>query len=492
MSRKQKTRSQPPSGAAVASPPAPPRELPSSSSASKPAPKTWLETVGRQVMQALGSLQLAVILLSIFVLVLIVGTMLESWYSAELAQELVYHAWWFSLLLFLLGVNIFFAAVKKWPWKKYQTGFLITHLGLLVMLTGGIVTSISHTDATLVLIDTSNPAVTEDPRVLDNIGLLRQSGSTIALRDDADIVIKEYKLKRPTEGGRAEPYVAAETKFRFAPGSFVWKTEPDDYGYPKMHPLVAFFGALAHPLPRHWEADLGDGARLRVIAFYPNVKPKRGNVPRDDIHAGVNRRTDYEPDLDIPIGMTRDGLKPAARCRLSLGKDHVDFWLPQNATTTQHVGQRVFTIEYAQRIDKLPFELKLLRAEMTTDKGTQSAASYTSWVQLTDPEKGIFEKDYMITMNEPLEYRGFKVYQSTYGSITQSLGITDPANGRPVSYSGFTVGRDPGLWLKYLGSIMLALGIATMFYMRAYFFKPRVKHPDAGASSAAASASGST
>jgi len=491
MSRKQKTRSQPPSGAAIASPPTPSRALSTASATDKPAPRTWLETVGRQVMQALGSLQLAVILLSVFVLVLIVGTMLESWYSAELAQELVYHAWWFSLLLFLLGVNIFFAAVKKWPWKKYQTGFLITHLGLLVMLTGGIVTSISHTDATLVLIDTSNPAVTEDPRVLDNIGLLRQSGNTIALRDDADIVIKEYKLKRLGEGGRAEPYVAAETRFRFAPGSFVWKAEPDDYGYPKTHPLVAFFGALAYPLPRHWEADLGDGARLRIIAFYPNVKPKRSNVPRDDVHAGVNRRTDYEPDMEIPIGMTRDGLKPAARCRLSLGKDQVDFWLPQNSTTTQHVGQRVFTIEYAQRIDKLPFELKLLRAEMTTDKGTQSAASYTSWVQLTDPEKGIFEKDHMITMNEPLEYRGYKVYQSTYGSITQSLGITDPANGRPVSYSGFTVGRDPGLWLKYLGSIMLALGIATMFYMRAYFFKPRIKHPDAGTSPAEASASGS-
>jgi hypothetical protein len=113
---------------------------------------------------------------------------------------------------------------------------------------------------------------------------------------------------------------------------------------------------------------------------------------------------------------------------------------------------------------------------MTADKGTQSAASYTSWVQLTDEEQGIHEKDCMVTMNEPLEHRGYKVYQSTYGSITQTLGITDPSNDRPVSYSGFTVGRDPGLRLKYLGSIMLAAGIACMFYMRAYFFKPRVKH----------------
>ena len=37
----------------------------------------------------------------------------------------------------------------------------------------------------------------------------------------------------------------------------------------------------------------------------------------------------------------------------------------------------------------------------------------------------------------------------------------------------FTVADDPGLFCKYLGSFLLVLGIATMFYMRAYFFKPR-------------------
>ena len=483
MSRKHKGRhqSQPArtSAAAVAPPPVPPEPLP------KPAEKTWLEQMHRRLMNALGSIQLAVILLSLFVLVLIIGTMLESWYSAQLAQELVYHAWWFSLLLFLLGLNIFFAAVKKWPWKKYQTGFLITHLGLLVMLAGGIVTSISHTDATLALIDTSNPAVTEHPSVVEAIGVLRQSGDTIALHGDADIVVKEYRLRDSQAGGRPEPYVVSEARFRFAPGSFVWKVEPDEYGYPRMDPLVAFLGLLAHPLPKHYEVDLGNGARLRVIAFYPNVKPKRAAMPDDAVHAGLRRQTDYEPDLEIPTGMTREGLKPAARCRLSLGKEKVDFWLPQNSSTTRHIGDRVFAFTYAQREQKLPFELKLLRAEMTTDKGTQSAASYTSWVQLTDRERGIVEKDCMITMNQPLEYRGYKVYQSTYGSLTQTLGMTDPANGRPVSYSGFTVGRDPGLWLKYLGSIMLALGIATMFYMRAYFFKPRIRHPEAKPNAAA-------
>ncbi|RDJ93785.1 hypothetical protein B4Q13_19495, partial [Lacticaseibacillus rhamnosus] len=85
----------------------------------------------------LGSLQLAVIGLSIFASSVMLGTLMEHWYSTKIAQELVYKAWWFIGLLLLLSCNIFFAAAKKWPWKKHQTGFVITHIGLLLMLFGG-------------------------------------------------------------------------------------------------------------------------------------------------------------------------------------------------------------------------------------------------------------------------------------------------------------------------------------------------------------------
>ena len=39
--------------------------------------------------------------------------------------------------------------------------------------------------------------------------------------------------------------------------------------------------------------------------------------------------------------------------------------------------------------------------------------------------------------------------------------------------SWLTVNYDPGRGLKYFGSMMIVAGIATMFYMRAYFFARR-------------------
>src|SRR5947209_4818668 len=74
----------------------------------QPAPQRfWLEAVVVRAARWLGSLQMAVVLLSLFALVLAVGTVVESWYSDKVAKDLVYRTWWFNLLLFLIGINIF-------------------------------------------------------------------------------------------------------------------------------------------------------------------------------------------------------------------------------------------------------------------------------------------------------------------------------------------------------------------------------------------------
>jgi cytochrome c biogenesis protein ResB len=116
----------------------------------------------------------------------------------------------------------------------------------------------------------------------------------------------------------------------------------------------------------------------------------------------------------------------------------------------------------------LGFELELTRAESLVDPGTNSPATYSSFVKLTDEQAGVKGEDHWITMNEPLDYRGYKVYQSSF--------VTDDEtdNGKAVHLSGFTIGRDPGLWFKYIGTAMIGLGIVTMFWMKAYINNPKV------------------
>src|SRR5262249_3505875 len=153
-------------------------------------------------------------------------------------------------------------------------------------------------------------------------------------------------------------------------------------------------------------------------------------------------------------------------CKLSAGAESKELWIPLEGITRVEVAGKMYQIGFAQKRRNLDFEINLLRAEQTNAPGTNMAATYTSFVQLTDEKRGIKGEDHVITMNQPLSHGGYKLYQSGY----LFLGLDWEGNQRPVSRSVFTVGRDPGMWLKYLGSTMLALGIVCMFYMKAYFF----------------------
>ncbi len=153
-------------------------------------------------------------------------------------------------------------------------------------------------------------------------------------------------------------------------------------------------------------------------------------------------------------------------------------WIPLNRRVTYALTGNLdgipvnepFLITFGNKVEQLGFALELTRAESQLDPGTNRAATYTSFVKLFDERRDIFGDNYMITMNEPLDYLGYKVYQSRF----ENFGIDDET-GKPLAGSVFTIGRDPGLWLKYLGTGMLGLGIATMFYMKAYFFKPKAR-----------------
>jgi hypothetical protein len=694
--------------------PAPRAEQPAATAittqARKPVPVSVVDKPGSQpaslpspyvrIARALGSLKLAIFSLSFFAVVLAVGTIVESKYSSKVAMELVYRTWWFKLLLAVLAINIFFAAVKKWPWKKHQIGFLITHLGLLTMIAGGLLNSFSGTDSLLVLVD-SDESATQSKEGVPQV-------SNLMMDRDAGLI----RVRLPGKDKVAE--------YDFNPGSLPWQRDPKASGSPTK--LLQILDFAAHPLPRTWGVSLDDGTRLDVVAYYPHVRLEQyseadegdpgnrfpgvkvrvfspqgvlpakwlvpsphslmsqvsevgpsmlemlGTCPRElldqflhppdanklgdkgllvfhwkgkgetvgpisvvkaeasdkpislgkaglqvrnleykekgragdphrtgkgpedpavsfEVFQGEEKvaactafarlagwlqmegnpngnkdleglrvwyhppdysyhtkglrgllqfvrcddklyfrsfhtrpgsfefedsgpvRADHEPQavwsgmnfkfqvtdqlkravpknryvpVNLKPGAEREGYTPAVSARLTGHGESTVVWLrqtgnllvhPDQLLTPVNLGGKTYEVGYSVQLRELPFEVKLLRAEQTVDPGTQSPATYTSYVQLTDAAKKIKGRDEVITMNEPLNHRGYKVYQSGY----EPLGFD--GSFRPVNRSTFTVGRDPGMYLKYAGTFMLAGGIACMFYMRAYFFKPRRRAP---------------
>ncbi len=93
----------------------------------------------KRYVSALGSLKLTVALLILVGGVLAAGTIVESTRGAE-AGRAIYYAPWFFALQGLFAVNLTCALFERWPRNRWRIGFAITHLSMLVILAGALLT----------------------------------------------------------------------------------------------------------------------------------------------------------------------------------------------------------------------------------------------------------------------------------------------------------------------------------------------------------------
>ncbi len=92
----------------------------------------------RRLLSAFGSLAMAVLLLVAIAAVLAWGTIYEARFGTAAVQRFVYHAWWFQGLLAFLGLNLTVAALARYPWQRPHVPFVLAHLGIILILLGGI------------------------------------------------------------------------------------------------------------------------------------------------------------------------------------------------------------------------------------------------------------------------------------------------------------------------------------------------------------------
>src|SRR5205814_2088459 len=103
------------------------------------------------IFEFFSSLKLAVVLLAVLIAGAIVGTLYESSFDAKVARTYVYGAPWFNAWLVLLGANLTVSALSRWPWKKYHSAFLITHVGIITLLIGSLIGRIFGVEGAITL-----------------------------------------------------------------------------------------------------------------------------------------------------------------------------------------------------------------------------------------------------------------------------------------------------------------------------------------------------
>lgn len=168
-----------------------------------------------------------------------------------------------------------------------------------------------------------------------------------------------------------------------------------------------------------------------------------GSVQHNSV--AVNEVTNISPEK-------RSELPPSA---VLLKSDSEESWLTEGEEKIFHINNQIYNFYFGKEIIELPFEINLKKFTKMDYPGTSTPMSYESLVQIDQDST-----QQKISMNEPLKREGYTIYQASY--------ILNPGQP-PVSI--FSVNKDPGRPLKYIGSLILSLGIIIFTLMRSRYWK---------------------
>ncbi len=432
------------------------------------------------------------------------GTIVESRFSTAVAKRFVYGTWWFGGFLMLLAVNLFCSAFSRFPWKKYQTGFVITHLGIITILAGSLVTQQWGDDGQIALKEGEEGHVFQEEKPTlyyqMNDGPISSLNASfpfrvpspdhpllVHLEGDGLLMLDQFYLnaQRTVRGRNVEkgekgfPAVHLQLDSSFVhEDQWLFLGSPDN-GRLDLGPASVFFeregdwkkrlSKVASDIPENALAILlaPDGSLKYQTRYHGQFTGSSQSLALGQDYAtgwmdmqfkaperlseGLPEET-FEPQ---PLPYQKD-LQPALHYEVLQNTVKKDGWLgyqssPVSFTLSQ--GQ-TFALAYGPRQIDLPFMVHLVKFKVGFDPGTNKAASYASDVFYLDPAKGI-QAPAHISMNEPLHFMGYTVYQASYEA--------EP-DGKYISV--FSVGRDPGIWIKYGGAIVLVLGIIFMFWFK--------------------------
>jgi hypothetical protein len=374
------------------------------------------------LLKIAGSLHLAVVLIAVYAAVLAWATLVERSYhdhGGAAAHFGIYDAGWFTGINVLLAVNVLCAMLIRLPWKRQQTGFVMTHAGILVLLAGCLLTQQFGIEAQLPIFEghTAHRAFQDSYHLQLRVSPLGNEKTDSAVRQNLEVICVP-----------------------FVPGPFSWQ---------KYDELPWFPWRVAYRSGGTIFDE--DGISLETLDYSAEPEPSaRVRLTVD----GTAR------EFDVPLA-AEDSPARVKKCTVE-GK------------------QRRVTVALRQDEVDLGFQLYLREFRRKLDPGAVMASHYSSLVDVLDrsdpPQK--LRPNVLITLNSPIDCtdpttgRTYRLFQSSFDgpwvpgeAEFDSLACGDRSRDR-VYLSRLSVNYDPGRTLKHIGCLMIVVGIAIVYYLR--------------------------
>ena len=311
---------------------------------------------------ALGSLDLAILLLITLTGVCAAATFLESGFNARVARAYVYGSPWFNLWLLLLGLNLICSAATRWPWQRHHLGFVITHAGIITLLGGALVGRARGFEGSLDLFQHAEPV---QQVLLDRPRLTVESPATGQLFSTPfDPEVRTPRADRPRllplPGSDTQLVIDGYTARSMEKSSLV--PDPSSPGPGCLIEMTGPFGpeplslSLALGSPAESRAELSPQAQIEFLPALPK-NPPTANVPayretqmvlaRDPSQPIVHNTAGTPSGFRFYLGSRRDGdpmeveiLRPDGTGEVYLLKDLL------NRTLDDHSGTKILVARY--------------------------------------------------------------------------------------------------------------------------------------------------
>ncbi|MGB0185377.1 MAG: cytochrome c biogenesis protein CcsA [Flavobacteriaceae bacterium] len=450
----------------------------------------------KKIANILFSTRLTAVLFIAYAVAMAVGTFLDQGQSTSptpYSRTLIYNAWWFEAIMVLFMANFVGNIFRYRLLRKEKWATLTLHLSFIFILFGAFITRYYGFEGMMAIREGAT----------ENTFLSQKTYLTTYIDGDYKIDGQLQRLVRNDEvdfSPRLENEYTLDTKYGNTPVSitlteFISGAEedivPDDNGEYYLKLVEAGGGA-----PHNHFLKLGQVSSIHNVLYALN-KPTSGAINLTYSDEGLTIQSPFEGEyMTMATGtqgrLVKDSIQPLQlRSRYIIGNQAVVFPKPvikgvfdvvkksellkgdedgialqvaangevktvkllggqgmSNPFKQVTVGGLDFAFKYGSKILELPFDIKLNDFIAERYPGTEkSYSSFESKVTVFDKKEGDF--DFHIYMNNILNHRGYKFFQSSF----------DPDEKGTI----LSVNHDYwGTWFTYLGYYLLYFGLMAI------------------------------
>jgi cytochrome c-type biogenesis protein CcsB len=448
----------------------------------------------KRLIQFIFSVKLATFLILVFAAVIGYATFIENDFGRVSAKALIYSKWWFELLLFILTCNLIYNLKRYNLFRKEKIAVLTFHLAFIVILIGSGITRYYSFEGMMHIREgeESNIIVSDDVFLqikVDNRKLQLEYDKKLYLSAisnnnfsipinflDNDISIDYIDFLPNARDTFISSASGVQTLHLIVPGDNGMQSEYlkdneqkkiSNYIFTFNNPLLGAINITSSDSLFICEAPFDVGSMKMIDRSVDNFPAmSRFELAKKTLYS-INELNfvlkeiieNGSDELYSSSKVMKDGSDDALSVKINCNGESKEVTLVggkgfKSLANESFVGGVHFNLSYGSKNYYTPFRIMLRDFQLERYPGSMSPASFAAEVTVKDVQ---YEKDFRIFMNNVLDYRGYRFFQSSYDQDEKGtvLSVNHDMLGTVVSYIGY--------FLLALGMIMVFFTSQTRF-----------------------------